>query len=310
MGNSCVSGGKIGEDGYVQSMSRSFWPSRSSRSLDSIDDAAAKESPNPVHLKPPGLVEINPHEIKPLQPAKMEPMIVLKEGSQLPWPGGKWDDAFNSDQVIMIIREKPVSTPGQKQPRKPQNTRTTPIKTIKSVGLQLDSVLKTKSGHLKEHYNLGEKIGHGRYGNTFRCVDKKTGKAYACKSIAKRKLLTHDDVDDVRREIEIMHHLMGLPNIISIKGAYEDAVAVHVIMELCTGGELFDRIVKRGYYSEKKAAELIRTIVGVIESCHSLGVMHRDLKPENFLFVNEDEDSPIMTIDFGLSVFFRPGKLL
>ncbi|KAL0317209.1 UNVERIFIED_CONTAM: Calcium-dependent protein kinase [Sesamum angustifolium] len=90
--------------------------------------------------------------------------------------------------------------------------------------------------------------------------------------------------------------------------AYEDVVAVHLIMELCAGGELFDRIIQRGHYTERKAAELTRTIVGVVEACHSLGVMHRDLKPENFLFVDQKEDSLLKTIDFGLSIFFKPGE--
>ncbi|KAJ9693889.1 hypothetical protein PVL29_009718 [Vitis rotundifolia] len=183
------------------------------------------------------------------------------------------------------------------------------MKRLPSAGLQVDLVLKNKTDHLKEHYNLGRELGHGQFGTTFLCVEKETGKEYACKSIAKRKLLTRDDIEDVRREIQIMHHLAGHSNIISIKGAYEDAVAVHLVMELCTGGELFDRIVKRGHYTERKAAQLARTIIGVVEACHSLGVMHRDLKPENFLFVNEQEESPLKTIDFGLSVFFKPGEI-
>ncbi|XP_028784881.1 calcium-dependent protein kinase 1-like isoform X2 [Neltuma alba] len=106
-----------------------------------------------------------------------------------------------------------------------------------------------------------------------------------------------------------MHHLAGCPDVISIKGAYEDALAVHVVMELCAGGELFDRIVQRGHYTERKAAQIARTVVGVIEACHSLGVMHRDLKPENFLFTNDQEDSPLKAIDFGLSAFFKPGDI-
>lgn len=104
-----------------------------------------------------------------------------------------------------------------------------------------------------------------------------------------------------------MHHLAGHPNVIQIVGAYEDVVVVHVVMELCAGGELFDRIIQRGHYTERKAAELARLILNVVEACHSLGVMHRDLKPENFLFINHEEESPLKTIDFGLSVFFRPG---
>lgn len=184
------------------------------------------------------------------------------------------------------------------------------VRRLMSAGLQAESVLKTKTGHLKEYYNLGSKLGHGQFGTTFVCVEKGTGEEYACKSIPKRKLENEEDVEDVRREIEIMKHLMGQPNVISIKGAYEDAVAVHMVMELCRGGELFDRIVERGHYSERKAAHLAKVILGVVQTCHSLGVMHRDLKPENFLFVNDHEDSPLKAIDFGLSMFLKPGMFL
>ncbi|KAE8732683.1 Calcium-dependent protein kinase 1 [Hibiscus syriacus] len=180
------------------------------------------------------------------------------------------------------------------------------VKRQSCAGLKVDSVLQTKTGHLKEYYNLGRKLGRGQFGTTFLCIEKGTGKEFACKSIAKRKLMTIGDVDDVKREIQIMHHLSGHPKVISIKGSYEDSMAVHVVMELCAGGELFDRIVKRGHYSERKAAEIARIVVSVIEACHAMGVMHRDLKPENFLFVNQEEDSPLKAIDFGLSIFFKP----
>nr|GEW97635.1 calcium-dependent protein kinase 20-like [Tanacetum cinerariifolium] len=182
------------------------------------------------------------------------------------------------------------------------------FKRVQSMGQQ-NSVLGRKTGNIKDVYSMGKKLGQGQFGTTFLCVEKETGKEFACKSIAKRKLTTKEDLEDVRREIQIMHHLAGHDNVISIVGAYEDAVAVHVVMELCAGGELFDRIIQRGHYTEKKAAELARLIVGVVESCHSLGVMHRDLKPENFLFINEQEEAPLKTIDFGLSMFFKPGEM-
>lgn len=183
------------------------------------------------------------------------------------------------------------------------------MKRVASAGLQTDSVLQRKTEKLKDIYSLGRKLGQGQFGTTYLCIEKATGKEFACKSIAKRKLVTEEDVEDVRREIQIMHHMAGNPNVISIIGAYEDAVAVHLVMELCAGGELFDRIIQRGHYSEKAAAGLARVIVGVVEACHSLGVMHRDLKPENFLFVNQQEESPLKTIDFGLSIFFKPGDM-
>nr|GMC86181.1 calcium-dependent protein kinase 26-like [Ipomoea batatas] len=218
-------------------------------------------------------------------------------------------------EVVKIENEEkkeqpaPANTGGNdkekpSKPRKPSN-----VKRVASAGLQAESVLKTKTGNLKDFYKLGDKLGYGQFGTTFICIESATGNKYACKSISKRKLVSEEDVEDVRREIEIMHHLAGHPNVISIKDSYEDSVAVHVVMELCAGGELFDRIVKRGHYSERQAAQLTRTIAGVIQTCHSLGVMHRDLKPENFLFVSGEEDSPLKTIDFGLSTFFKPGEI-
>ncbi|KAL4632801.1 hypothetical protein ACB092_04G076800 [Castanea dentata] len=167
-------------------------------------------------------------------------------------------------------------------------------------------VLPYQTKNLRDLYTLGRKLGQGQFGITFLCTEKSTGNKYACKSIPKRKLLYAEDYDDVLREIQIMHHLSEHPNVVRIRGTYEDIVAVYLVMELCEGGELFDRIVKKGHYSEREAAKLIKTIVEVVQTCHSLGVMHRDLKPENFLFHSVDEDAALKATDFGLSVFYRP----
>ncbi|KAG4952750.1 hypothetical protein JHK85_039149 [Glycine max] len=170
-------------------------------------------------------------------------------------------------------------------------------------------VLGHKTPNIRDLYTLGRKLGQGQFGTTYLCTENSTSIEYACKSISKRKLISKEDVEDVRREIQIMHHLAGHKNIVTIKGAYEDPLYVHIVMELCSGGELFDRIIQRGHYTERKAAELTKIIVGVVEACHSLGVMHRDLKPENFLLVNKDDDFSLKAIDFGLSVFFKPGQV-
>ncbi|CAD6226687.1 unnamed protein product [Miscanthus lutarioriparius] len=221
------------------------------------------------------------------------------------------------DPVTISDSEHPphsTSTSTASGPAAPPNPNGRPkpkpkVKRVQSAGLLAGSVLRRDSERLKDLYTLGKKLGQGQFGTTYQCVEKATGKHFACKSIAKRKLVTQEDVEDVRREIQIMHHLSGHPNVVSIVGAYEDAVAVHLVMELCAGGELFDRIIQRGHYSEKAAAQLARVIIGVVEACHSLGVMHRDLKPENFLFVNQKEDAPLKAIDFGLSIFFKPGEI-
>ncbi|VAH65616.1 unnamed protein product [Triticum turgidum subsp. durum] len=105
-----------------------------------------------------------------------------------------------------------------------------------------------------------------------------------------------------------MRHLPRSHSIVSLREACEDEGAVHLVMELCEGGELFDRIVARGHYTERAAANVTRTIVEVVQLCHRHGVIHRDLKPENFLFANKKENSPLKAIDFGLSIFFKPGE--
>eukprot|EP01018_Ginkgo_biloba_P010730 Gb_22471 [translate_table: standard] len=225
----------------------------------------------------------------------------------------------STDAQNLSHPNKPPEAVRIPEPKQQQQTETEPVSHKKqppppvmkrntSGGYPNFSVLQRRTDLLKNLYSVGRRLGQGQFGTTYLCIEKSTGKEYACKSIAKRKLTSEEDIEDVRREIQIMHHLSEHPNVVTIKGAYEDITSVHLVMELCAGGELFDRIIQRGHYSERKAADLTRTIVGVVEACHSLGVMHRDLKPENFLFSNKNEDSPLKSIDFGLSIFFKPGE--
>ncbi|CAL9166015.1 calcium-dependent protein kinase 10-like isoform X1 [Musa acuminata AAA Group] len=280
MGNACV-GPSLLKNGFFQSVSATLWRSRLNKeALPAANNEGAGEGTSDAAA--PAKPDVNAPQPVKIQNKQTEP-------PRLPEVEGK----------------QASDIPSSNQPKKP-----THVKRLSSVaGLQEEFILKHKTNSLKDVYSLGRKLGQGQFGTTYLCVEKETGKEYACKSILKRKLMTEEDVQDVRREIQIMHHLSGHPSVISIKGAYEDAVAVHVVMELCAGGELFDRIIQKGHYTERKAAELARVIVGVVEACHSMGVMHRDLKPENFLFVNQMEDSPLKTIDFGLSIFFRPGEI-
>lgn len=160
---------------------------------------------------------------------------------------------------------------------------------------------------IKTRYILGKELGRGQFGVTYLCIDNVTGQEYACKSISKKKLVTKSDKEDMRREIQLMQHLSGQANIVEFKGAYEDKNSVHLVMELCAGGELFDRIIAKGHYSERAAASICRSIVGVVQICHFMGVMHRDLKPENFLLSDKTEGALLKATDFGLSVFIEEG---
>ncbi|KVH90932.1 Calcium-binding EF-hand, partial [Cynara cardunculus var. scolymus] len=166
-------------------------------------------------------------------------------------------------------------------------------------------VLKESAGKdIFRRYKFGKELGRGEFGVTYECQNIATGEKVACKKISKSKLRAEIDVEDVRREVEIMRHLPVHPNIVSYKDVYEDKDAIYLLMELCEGGELFDRIVAKGHYTERAAAIVIRTI---LEVCHKHGVIHRDLKPENFLYANKSETAPLKAIDFGLSIFIEPG---
>ncbi|KAI3833720.1 hypothetical protein MKX03_004055 [Papaver bracteatum] len=169
----------------------------------------------------------------------------------------------------------------------------------------LNEISKVK---IEEKYLIDKELGRGEFGVTYLCIGKESKELLAVKSISKRKLRSNVDVEDVRREVQIMKHLPMNSNIVSLKETYEDENGVHLVMELCEGGELFDRIVARGHYNERAAASVVKTIVEVVQICHNYGVIHRDLKPENFLFANKKENSPLKAIDFGLSIFFKPGE--
>ncbi|CAG7866758.1 unnamed protein product [Brassica rapa] len=172
-----------------------------------------------------------------------------------------------------------------------------------------DAVIPTShQTKITDKYILGRELGRGEFGITYLCTDRESREALACKSISKRKLRTAVDVEDVRREVSIMSTLPDHPNVVKLRATYEDGENVHLVMELCEGGELFDRIVARGHYTERAAAGVARTIAEVVMMCHVNGVVHRDLKPENFLFANKKENSALKAIDFGLSVFFKPGE--
>ncbi|XP_037497664.1 CDPK-related kinase 5 isoform X2 [Jatropha curcas] len=161
---------------------------------------------------------------------------------------------------------------------------------------------------------VGEEVGRGHFGYTcsakFKKGDRK-GQQVAVKVIPKSKMTTAIAVEDVRREVKILKALTGHNNLVQFHDAFEDSDNVYIVMELCEGGELLDRILSRGgKYSEDDAKAVLAQILKVVAFCHLQGVVHRDLKPENFLYTNKDENSQLKVIDFGLSDFVRPDERL
>ncbi|MBA0762354.1 hypothetical protein Gotri_011988 [Gossypium trilobum] len=213
----------------------------------------------------------------------------------------------NNGNVSICSRNESFSKASPTQPPASPSEEASPKPTPKPN--PIGTVLCRPMEDVRNTYTIGKELGRGQFGVTYLCTHKVTGEQFACKTIAKRKLVNKEDIEDVRREVQIMHHLTGQPNVVELKGAYEDKHSVHLVMELCAGGELFDRIIAKGHYSERAAASLLRIIVQIVHTCHSMGVFHRDLKPENFLLLNKEENSPLKATDFGLSLFYKPGDV-
>lgn len=170
------------------------------------------------------------------------------------------------------------------------------------------------SKELTSRLEVGDEVGRGHFGYTCSARFRKgefKGQQVAVKVIPKAKMTTAIAVEDVRREVKILRALSGHTNLVRFYDAFEDPDNVYVVMELCEGGELLDRILSRGgKYSEDDAKAVVVQILNVVAFCHLQGVVHRDLKPENFLYTLKDENSQLKAIDFGLSDFVRPDEKL
>ncbi|KAG6475959.1 hypothetical protein ZIOFF_065191 [Zingiber officinale] len=170
---------------------------------------------------------------------------------------------------------------------------------------------RTDFGYAKDfesRYSIGKLLGHGQFGYTFVATEKTTGERVAVKRIDKNKMVLPIAVEDVKREVRILSALKGHENVVHFHEAVEDDSYVYIVMELCEGGELLDRILskKDSRYTEKDAAIVVRQMLKVAAECHLHGLVHRDMKPENFLFKSTKDDSSLKATDFGLSDFIKP----
>ncbi|KAF8153278.1 kinase-like domain-containing protein [Crassisporium funariophilum] len=157
-------------------------------------------------------------------------------------------------------------------------------------------------------YRTGKTLGSGTYAIVKEAIHVETGKYYACKVINKRLMEGREHM--VRNEIAVLKRISsGNPNVVTLHDYFETAHNLYLCFDLCTGGELFDRICAKGNYYEADAADLVRTIFKAVKYIHDSGIVHRDLKPENLLFRTQAEDADIMLADFGLSRIMEEEKL-
>ncbi|XP_059316034.1 phosphoenolpyruvate carboxylase kinase 1-like [Lycium ferocissimum] len=161
---------------------------------------------------------------------------------------------------------------------------------------------------LKNDFQMYEQIGHGKFGTIYRCFSKQTNQFFACKTIQKNLLIDSTDRECLDKEPKILQLVSGNSNILEIYKVYEDDNYVHIVTELCSNGDLYER-VSSGPLDEKCAALILTRLVLAIEHCHKLGVAHRDIKPDNILFDSQDN---LKLADFGSADWFMgaDGKMM
>jgi len=159
-----------------------------------------------------------------------------------------------------------------------------------------------ETDEITKDYTIGDQLGQpGQFGVAKSCVKKSDGKKFAVKIIDKSKFIgtEHEEemFTDMRAEVEVMRSLEH-ENIIKLYNVYETKFELYLVQELCTGGELFDKITELGTYSEADAAGVLMQIFKGVSHMHAKGIAHCDLKPDNFLF---HESGKLKIIDFGMS---------
>jgi len=162
--------------------------------------------------------------------------------------------------------------------------------------------MENKSVH--DDYDVKELIGSGNFSKVYLGVEKKTSEKFAIKMIDK-KLVENTRLENEIQILKKVNH----KNIISLKDIYETQSKLYLVMELVTGGELFNKIVEIGAYSESIAKDLVRQILHGVKYLHSLNIAHRDLKPTNLL-LKSSESNEIKIADFGLSKILGPDSMM
>ncbi|XP_066554008.1 calcium/calmodulin-dependent protein kinase type 1 [Amia ocellicauda] len=170
-----------------------------------------------------------------------------------------------------------------------------------------ENAWKKKTSDIKENYDFKDVLGTGAFSEVVLAEEKRTQRLVAIKCIPKKALEGKEN--SIENEIAVLHKIKHA-NIVSLEDIFESKSHLYLVMQLVSGGELFDRIVEKGFYTEKDASKLIQQILDAVKYLHDMGIVHRDLKPENLLYYSMEEDSKIMISDFGLSKIEGSGSVM
>ncbi|XP_049850737.1 probable myosin light chain kinase DDB_G0271550 [Schistocerca gregaria] len=205
---------------------------------------------------------------------------------------------------VKKVQSKPGGTSGQ--------TKGVNVHQINDPSLKYEGDISKDSSTIgldqfNRDYKICSEIGRGGFSLVYKVIQIKTGQTFAAKVINKNML--EDDLELLRREISVMRKI-DHQNVLKLHEIYEDKHRLYIIMELVEGSELFDRIVEKGYYSEKNARNIIIQILSAVAYLHSIGIVHRDLKPENLLCSGTGDKEIVKIADFGLSKIFSDEEQL
>ncbi|XP_044141938.1 calcium/calmodulin-dependent protein kinase type 1G [Bufo gargarizans] len=164
-------------------------------------------------------------------------------------------------------------------------------------------IWKKQTNNIRDTFVFMEVLGSGAFSEVFLVKHRATGHHYALKCIKKVNSARDRSLEN---EIAVLKKIKH-DNIVTLEDIYESSSHFYLVMQLVSGGELFDRILERGVYTEKDASTVIRQVLSAVKYLHDNGIVHRDLKPENLLYLTPDENAKIMITDFGLSKMEESG---
>lgn len=185
--------------------------------------------------------------------------------------------------------------------KRPQQTDIPHISQIDEIKVMPGIFVQENDHRFTEVYRLGESLGSGAFGEVRVCFHRDTSSKRAVKIMRKDLLKNDSKREDLEKEINILKTL-DHPNIVRLFEFFEDTKRLYIVMEYCSGGELFDEIIKRKSFSEIHAAQIMQQLFSAVAYLHNHSVIHRDLKPENILLEDSNETLNIKLIDFGTAI--------
>ncbi|XP_052509927.1 calcium/calmodulin-dependent protein kinase type 1G [Budorcas taxicolor] len=260
------------------------------------------DSPPPP---PPTLGPFSPRNFDARSLTLKLPEAVVGALSPLPWRH------FMAGQLLVLESDQPMKRKISEKGHGSQEgslLASPEASTLEAMGRKEEddcSSWKKQTTNIRKTFIFMEVLGSGAFSEVFLVKQRVTGKLFALKCIKKSPAFRDSSLEN---EIAVLKKIKH-ENIVTLEDIYESTTHYYLVMQLVSGGELFDRILERGVYTEKDASLVIQQVLSAVKYLHENGIVHRDLKPENLLYLTPEENSKIMITDFGLSKMEQSGVM-